>query len=69
MVLHVEEIVMRCKYFIYCTQANTIVFMITSTIKETKFHPVNTIIARVSIFDYVIYSSTDLQHCPIITDF
>ena len=39
---------------------NTIVFIILSAIKQSKLHLSSTIIARVSLFDYVIYFLADI---------
>ncbi len=49
-------------YFSYFHQANTTVFTILSVIKRTSFGLSSTIIGKVSLFGYVIYSSGD-THC------
>ena len=60
--LSTERFIMCCKYFRYLHKTNIFVFRILSAIRPAKFQLSSTIIGRVSIFGYVIYSSADIQY-------
>ena len=62
MLLHRKKNVLHRTYFKYLHETNTTVFIILSAVKWPKFHLSSYIMARVSLFDYDIYSAAAL-HC------
>ncbi len=61
-IISVKKIVLHHKYVWYLRIASIILFIILSAIKWAKLHLSNTIVTKVNILGYSIYSLTDL-HC------
>ena len=55
----IENLILSRKYLAYLHQTNTVVFNILSAAKQTKFYLSSPNITKVTLFDYVIYSSAD----------